>query len=57
MVGGLGLPPLCKPGYPYVDDPGHPAWSLASAGWPGLTPEEAAAEFKRLVAENRRLED
>jgi hypothetical protein len=35
------LPPLKMPGYPCVDDPAHPLYKEANAGWPHLSAAEA----------------
>ena len=37
----LGLAPTIREGFPVIDDPGDPCWSLAVANWPGLTAVEA----------------
>ena len=40
---------LRREGFPIIDDPRDPCWSLAAAGWPGLTAEEAC-----MIAEKTR---
>lgn len=45
----LGLPPIVREGYPFIDDPSDPCWSLMSANWPGMTAEEA----KSIVTKTR----
>lgn len=44
------LAPLKREGYPDIDDPGDPCWSLMNTNWPGLTADEATEIVRKTRA-------